>query len=160
MPANKIEELEKFLDDIQVKLDDYILEVLGNYDTADGDAEVLAKLVVQDVLSKAQFGIGNGGLLDFVEGLMRGILSALEMNFKEVFVALVTPLVDIAVALNPLPEYQFTTMVMDGDLEMRYIEETFENWGLTLLANVTVKTFFPRYSLKDENGVKLYPRTL
>ena len=26
----------------------------------------------------------------------------------------------------------------------RYIEETFDNWGSTLLANVTVRTFFPR----------------
>ena len=27
---------------------------------------------------------------------------------------------------------------------MRYIDETFENWGFILLANVTVRTFFPR----------------
>ena len=33
---------------------------------------------------------------------------------------------------------------MDGSLPMRYIDETFENWGSTLLANVTVRTFFPR----------------
>ena len=27
---------------------------------------------------------------------------------------------------------------------LRYIDETFDNWGSTLLANVTVRTFFPR----------------
>lgn len=34
--------------------------------------------------------------------------------------------------------------ILDGSLPMRYIDETFENWGSTLLANVTVRTFFPR----------------
>ena len=32
----------------------------------------------------------------------------------------------------------------NGYYSHRYIEETFDNWGSTLLANVTVRTFFPR----------------
>ena len=35
-------------------------------------------------------------------------------------------------------------MIHELSLCLRYIEETFDNWGSTLLANVTVRTFFPR----------------
>ena len=44
---------------------------------------------------------------------------------------------------------------MDGTQEMRYIEETFENWGSTLLANVTVRTFFPRTVKGIQNIVRV-----
>merc|ERR1711970_1155516 len=117
-------------------------------------AEILADLAVQDLTLKTQYGPRNNGVVDFVEALMRGIMSALELNMKEVFVALVNPLVDLAVAMSPLPEYQFTSTIMDGTQEMRYIEETFENWGSTLLANVTVRTFFPRTVQGIQNIVK------
>ena len=56
--------------------------------------------------------------------------------------------------MNPLPGYQYTTNIMDGDKVMRYVDETFENWGLTLLANVTVRTFFPRTVQGIQNIVK------
>ena len=36
----------------------------------------------------------------------------------------------------------------------RYIEETFDNWGSTLLANVTVKTFFPRTVAGVQNIIR------
>merc|ERR1719430_2933852 len=85
---------------------------------------------------------------------MKGMMNALEVNLKDVFNALVAPLVDLAVAMNPLPEYQYTTTIMDGTQEMRYIEETFENWGSTLLANVTVRTFFPRTVTGIQNVVR------
>merc|ERR1711970_1026704 len=118
-------------------------------------AEILADLAVQDLTLKTQYGPRNNGVVDFVEALMRGIMSALELNLKEIFVALVNPLIDLAVAMNPLPEYQFTSTIMDGAREMRYIEETFENWGSTLLANVTVRTFFPRTVQGIQNIVKM-----
>ena len=39
-------------------------------------------------------------------------------------------------------------------LKFRYIEETFDNWGSTLLANVTVRTFFPRTVVGVQNIVR------
>ena len=95
-------------------------------------------------LSVQDGGLGVAGLLDLLEALMAGILRALETDLRVVFHMLVAPLVELTVAMNPLPEYQYTLEPMDGDGEMRYIEETFENWGTTLLTNVTVRTFFPR----------------
>jgi len=44
---------------------------------------------------------------------------------------------------------------MDGEGEMRYIEETFDNWGSTLLTNVTVRTFFPRTVRGIQNIVRM-----
>merc|ERR1719192_1363413 len=74
----------------------------------------------------------------------------LEFDLRQLFVSLVDPLIEITIALNPLPEYKLTEYIMDGDKPMRYIEETFDNWGSTLLANVTVRTFFPR----SVNGIQ------
>eukprot|EP00091_Calanus_sinicus_P000280 TRINITY_DN10215_c0_g1_i1.p2 TRINITY_DN10215_c0_g1~~TRINITY_DN10215_c0_g1_i1.p2 ORF type:complete len:103 (-),score=37.14 TRINITY_DN10215_c0_g1_i1:48-356(-) len=89
--------------------------------------------------------LGRGGLLAFIEALMKGMMTALELDLKDVFNALVAPLIDLAIVMNPLPGYQYTTNIMDGDKVMRYVDETFENWGLTLLANVTVRTFSTKY---------------
>jgi hypothetical protein len=89
-------------------------------------------------------GVAGAGLLDLLEALMKGIIRSLDLDLRWLFNALVAPLVQLAVATNPLPEYQYTLEPMDGDQEMRYIEETFDNWGSTLLTNVTVRTFFPR----------------
>jgi len=95
-------------------------------------------------LATRQGGLAGSGILDLLEAIMKGIVRALELDLRWVFNALVTPLVKLAILLNPLPEYQLTSYPMDGDQEMRYIDEIFENWGSTLLANVTVRTFFPR----------------
>jgi len=100
-------------------------------------------------------GLARSNVMDFVEAVMKAIMSALAADFKEMFVVLVAPLVELAVVLNPLPEYLLTPVPMDGDQEMRYIEEVFENWGSTLLTNVTVRTFFPRTVEGIQNIVKL-----
>jgi len=140
LPEDKIRQLEEFLADIQSRVAT--------------KEEIFASLAVNDLALHSKSGLGNIGLLDFVEALMKGIMSALEVNMQDIFVALVTPLVDLAVAMSPLPEYQYTSTIMDGSQEMRYIEETFENWGSTLLANVTVRTFFPRTVAGIQNIVK------
>ena len=44
---------------------------------------------------------------------------ALEFDLRQLFVSLVDPLVEITVALNPLPEYKLTDHIMDGDKPMR-----------------------------------------
>ena len=99
-------------------------------------------------------GIRKCSLLDFLEALLKSIMNALEFDLRELFVALVDPLIEITIALKPLPEYQLTDSIMDGSQPMRYIEETFDNWGSTLLANVTVRTFFPRTVVGVQNIVR------
>ena len=116
----------------------------------------------------AELSMGPGGLReakvgDVLEGLMAGMLRLLDLfgdswmryDLSPMFNALVNPMVQLAIVLNPLPEYQLTTEPMDGSMEMRYIEETFDNWGTTLLTNVTVRTFFPRTVEGVQNIVKL-----
>jgi len=89
-------------------------------------------------------------IIDFMENVLKAIVEILELNLKEAFIAMMEPLMELTLLLNPLPEYLETFEIMDGDQPMRYIEETFDNWGSTLLANVTVRTFFPR----SVNGIQ------
>ena len=63
--------------------------------------------------------MGEGSVLDFLEGLLKAIMLALEFDLRQLFVSLVDPLVEITVALNPLPEYKLTDHIMDGDKPMR-----------------------------------------
>jgi len=81
--------------------------------------------------------------------------SWMRFDLRPMFNAMVDPLVQLAILLNPLPEYHLTKEPMDGNMEMRYIEETFDNWGTTILNNVTVRTFFPRTVEGVQNIVKL-----
>jgi len=150
---NKLDELEKFINKYNLVPNDQILMLSEDANIKNEDLEVLKNFIFHDVQLhlKSEFG---GGLLSFVESLMKAIMNALELNLKDVFNALVAPLIDLAITMNPLPEYQYTSTIMDGTQEMRYIEETFENWGLTLLANVTVRTFFPRTVAGIQNIVK------
>ena len=114
-------------------------------------------------LSKRPGGLREAKVGDVLEGLMAGMLRLLDFfgdswmryDLRPIFNALVNPLVQLAIVLNPLPEYQLTTEPMDGNMEMRFIEETFDNWGTTLLTNVTVRTFFPRTVEGVQNIVKL-----
>merc|ERR1711915_1134827 len=117
-----------------------------------GESQLLKVVILDDIQQQMKC---KGGLVSFIEALMKGMMTALELDFKDLFIALVNPLVDLAVELNPLPEYQYTSYVTDGLGEMRYIEETFENWGSTLLANITVRTFFPRTVQGIQNIVKM-----
>ena len=52
------------------------------------------------------------GLLDWVGRVLAALLTALDRDMKEVFIALVNPLVDLAVLLNPLPDYQVVNIVL------------------------------------------------
>ena len=63
--------------------------------------------------------MGEGSVLDFLEELLKAIMLALEFDLRQLFVSLVDPLVEITVALNPLPEYKLTDHIMDGDKPMR-----------------------------------------
>ena len=44
--------------------------------------------------------------------MLAALLTALDRDMKEVFIALVNPLVDLAVLLNPLPDYQVVNIVL------------------------------------------------
>ena len=47
-------------------------------------------------------------------------MNALEFDLRKLFVRLVDPLIEITIALNPLPEYKLTEYIMDGDKPMRW----------------------------------------
>ena len=138
------------------------LESLVKSRSADGLKVSVAASEVAE-LSKEPGGLREAKVGDVLEGLMAGMLRLLDFfgdswmryDLRPIFNALVNPLVQLAIVLNPLPEYQLTTEPMDGNMEMRFIEETFDNWGTTLLTNVTVRTFFPRTVEGVQNIVKL-----
>ena len=64
--------------------------------------------------------MGDGHVLDFLERLLKAIMNALEFDLRKLFVRLVDPLIEITIALNPLPEYKLTEYIMDGDKPMRW----------------------------------------
>ena len=138
------------------------LESLVKSRSADGLKVSVAASELAE-LSKRSGGLREAKVGDVLEGLMAGMLRLLDFfgdswmryDLRPIFNALVNPLVQLAIVLNPLPEYQLTTEPMDGNMEMRFIEETFDNWGTTLLTNVTVRTFFPRTVEGVQNIVKL-----
>jgi len=154
LPQEKIQELETFIKNVKIDMNDQVAAMMGHRILSTEDLQVLKNLVLKEVNSHLRSEFGRGGLIAFIEALMKGMMTALQLDFKDVFIALVNPLIDLTILLNPLPEYQYTNTVMDGDQEMRYIEETFDNWGYTLLANVTVRTFFPRTVKGIQNIVK------
>ena len=41
------------------------------------------------------------------------------MNIKEAFIALMDPLLDLTLSLNPLPNYKLTIDIKDGEMPMR-----------------------------------------
>jgi len=149
----KLDELENFIQNYKLEINDQILKLDGYTNIKNEDLERMKNYIFKDVKlnMKSEFG---GGVLAFIEALMKGMMNALELDLKDVFNALVAPLIELAITMNPLPEYQYTTTILDGTREMRYIEETFENWGSTLLANVTVRTFFPRTVAGIQNIVR------
>ena len=63
--------------------------------------------------------LSNDTVLDFIECILKAILSALEENLKEEFVAMMEPLLDLTLALHPLPHYRLTLDILDGNLPMR-----------------------------------------
>ena len=58
-------------------------------------------------------------IIDFMENVLKAIVEILELNLKEAFVAMMEPLMELTLLLNPLPEYLETFEIMDGDQPMR-----------------------------------------
>ena len=54
-----------------------------------------------------------------IEWLLRSVMVAMERELKQVFIDLMEPLMDITLALNPLPHYKLSVDIMDGHLPMR-----------------------------------------
>ena len=64
-------------------------------------------------------GLGRGIVLDFIEEILKAIYEVLNNNLKEAFIKLMTPLMDLTLALHPLPEYQLDLNIRDGAESMR-----------------------------------------
>ena len=54
-----------------------------------------------------------------IEWLLRSLMAAMERELKQEFIALMEPLMDLTLALYPLPHYKLTVDIMDGHLPMR-----------------------------------------
>ena len=61
-------------------------------------------------------------VLDWLEWVLGTLLSVLERGLKAEFIALMEPLMNLALLLNPLPQYQLTQDIRDGDQPMRWAE--------------------------------------
>jgi len=96
--------------------DDFILNFpsqknfpLIHYD--DQDKVKIERLVAEELLTDiAEVSVmkGSNPVSDFVASLLKGMMIGLEFNSKWIFSQLVKPLMNIAVHLNPLPEYRST----------------------------------------------------
>ena len=64
-------------------------------------------------------GLGRGIVLDFIEEILKAIYEVLNNDLKEAFIKLMTPLMDLTLALHPLPEYQLDLNIRDGAQSMR-----------------------------------------
>ena len=62
--------------------------------------------------------------------MLATLLSVLELGLKAEFIALMEPLMDLALLLNPLPEYQLTQDIRDGDQPMR--------WSIIVINGISV----------------------
>ena len=58
-------------------------------------------------------------VIDMIEWLLRGLMAAMERELKQAFIALMEPLMDLTLALNPLPHYKLSVDIMDGHQPMR-----------------------------------------
>ena len=54
-----------------------------------------------------------------IEWLLRSLMAAMERELKQAFIALMEPLMDLTLALNPLPHYKLSVDIMDGHQPMR-----------------------------------------
>ena len=75
-------------------------------------------------------------VLDWLEWVLGALLSVLERGLKAEFIALMEPLMDLALLLNPLPEYQLMQDIRDGDQPMRWstVKVINNQWHFCLLA--------------------------
>ena len=98
---------------------------------------------------------GSTPVSDFVASLLKSIMMGLEFNSKWIFAQLVKPLMNLAVYLNPLPEYQLDAEVRDGHLgPMKYLDMVMDNWGHTLHSKNTKRIFFPETREGIQNVVR------
>ena len=58
-------------------------------------------------------------VIDMIEWLLRGLMAAMERELKQALIALMEPLMDLTLALNPLPHYKLSVDIMDGHQPMR-----------------------------------------
>ena len=58
-------------------------------------------------------------VIDVIEWLLRSLMAAMERELKQAFIALMEPLMDLTLALNPLPHYKLSVDIMDGHGPMR-----------------------------------------
>ena len=74
-------------------------------------------------------------VLDWLEWVLGALLSVLERGLKAEFIALMEPLMDLALLLNPLPEYQLMQDIRDGDQPMRWSSQSHQ-WHFCPLATL------------------------
>jgi hypothetical protein len=143
--------------------DDFILNFpsqknfpLIHYD--DQDKVKIERLVAEELLTDiAEVSVmkGSNPVSDFVASLLKGMMIGLEFNSKWIFSQLVKPLMNIAVHLNPLPEYRSTNDVEDGALgPMKYLDMVVDNWGHTLLSKNVRRVYFPETRAGIQNVVR------
>ena len=95
----KLDELENFIQNYKLEINDQILKLAGYTNIENEDLEALKNIILQDVKSNMRSEWG-GGILSFVEALMKGMMNALELDLKDVFNALVAPLIELAINMN------------------------------------------------------------
>ena len=75
--------------------------------------------ILQGVRNLKERNIQEMSIIDFMENVLKAIVEILELNLKEAFVAMMEPLMELTLLLNPLPDYLETFEIMDGDQPMR-----------------------------------------
>ena len=114
------------------------------------DKDLVQELILRELLVNLDEKFnGEYPASDVVDQLLEAIKDALENNLKWLFIQLVKPVMKIAAALDPLPEYKETASVLDDDKPMKYIDQAMDNWGSTLGNEKSVRIFYPetRYIL-------------
>ncbi len=108
------------------------------------DKVLVQELILRELLSNLDDNLrGDYPGSEVIDQLLDAIKDALNNNLKWLFSMLVKPVMKIAAALDPLPEYKTTTTVMDGDSPMKYIEQAMDNWGSTLANERNARIFYP-----------------
>ena len=108
LPQSQLSELQQFIDQHQETFKVKSKKILQIF-----------KYSFQDLSKLSKRGLGRGIVLDFIEEILKAIYEVLNNNLKEAFIKLMTPLMDLTLALHPLPEYQLDLNIRDGAQSMR-----------------------------------------
>ena len=128
--------------------------ILYNPDDKPRIEQLVAEEILDDVIRETMLRRDQPAP-EFIASLLNGIMTALEFNAKWLFVQLVKPLMNVAVHLNPLPEYQTSDEVQDGNLGgMKYIDMVMDNWGNTLHSKQVARIFYPETREGIQNVVR------